>query len=109
MGITPIIRDDNGIPLTGRGSEIVTRRYTDVGQTPIDASFWVDVKEVVIHIEGSNVVATIIGTVAGSEAVHWTSDGVTLPPIQVARPPQKTIISIAVPAGSKNVSLVAWR
>jgi|UniRef100_A0A7C4AQQ8 hypothetical protein len=109
MGITPIIRDDNGVPLPGRGSEIVTRRYTNVGQTPIDAAFSVDVKEVIIHIEGANVVAEIVGAVPGSEAVHWTADGVTLPPIRVAMQAHKTIVSIAVPSGSRNVSVLAWR
>ncbi len=109
MGITPIIRDDNGVPLPGRGSEIVTRRYANVGQTPIEASFWVDVKEVIIHIEGSNVLATIVGAVPDSEVVYWTSDGATLPPLRVAQPAHKTIVSLAVPSGTKSVSLLAWR
>jgi len=109
MGITPIVRDDNGIPLPGRGSETVTRRYTNVDQTPLEVSFWVDVKEVVIHIEGGTEIASITGTVAGSEPVRWTSDGATLPPIRVAQPPQKTIVLIAAPYGSKNVSVLAWR
>ena len=109
MGITPIIRDDNGVPLAGRGSETITRRYTNVGQTPQEISFGVDVKEVVIHIEGNTEIAVLTGAAAGSQAVHWTADGVTLPPIRVAQPPGKTIVSIAVPSGSKNVSVLALR
>jgi hypothetical protein len=109
MGITPIIRDDNGIPLAGRGSQIVTKRYVDVGQTPQDIAFSVDVKEVVIHLEGATIQATLTGTASGSEPINWTSDGVTLPPIAVAGLALETLLSVATPSGARNVSVLAWR
>lgn len=109
MPIQPIVRDDNGLALPDRGSEIVTRRYAGVGTGGSAVTFDVDVKEVLVHIEGAVVAATFTGTVAGSDPVNWTSDGETLPPLPVVKEAGKPVVTVAAPSGTINISVVAWR
>ena len=109
MPILPTIRDDNGNPLAGRGSEIVTKRYSGVDTSGQAISLGVDVKEVLIHIEGNTEAARFTGTVSGSDQVRITQDGVTLAPVPVVKEADESIITVAAPSGSVNVSVIAWR
>lgn len=109
MPIQPIVRDDNGFALPDRGSETVTKRYSDVGTSGVAVSFDVDVKEVLIHIEGTIVAATFTGTVSGSETVNWTSDGETLPALSIVKEAGTPVVMVAAPSETINVSAVAWR
>ena len=85
MGIWPILRDDNGFALPGYGSELVTRRYSGVGINGQAISLGVDVKRVVVHVEGSTIQAKFNGTVPGSQEINWTSDGTTLPELTLVK------------------------
>jgi hypothetical protein len=109
MPIQPIVRDDNGFALPDRGSETVTKRFSDVGTGGTAITFDVDVKEVLIHIEGAVVTATLTGTVSGSDAVNWTSDGETLPTLPLVKEAGQTVVTVAAPSGTVNVSAIAWR
>ncbi len=109
MAITPVLRDDNGNPLTNRGSEVITKRYANVGTTGQAISLTVDVKEVLIHIEGSVEAARFTGTVSGSEQVRITHDGVSLHRLALVKEPNSTIMTVAAPSGTVNVSVIAWR
>lgn len=109
MAITPILRDDNGFALVGRGSELYTRRYTGIGIGGQVISAAVDVKEVILHIEGETVAVKLSGTVPGSEEILWTSDGRTLPPLKIVREAGQSICTLAAQSGTINVSVIAWR
>jgi len=109
MPIQPILRDDNGFPLSDRGSELITKRYANVGTQGQAVSFDVDVKAAVIHIEGTNVKATLTGPGAESEAINWTTDGLTFPVIPVVKEANNPIATVAASSGTINVSVLAWR
>ena len=109
MGIWPILREDNGFALPGYGSELVTRRYSGVGIIGQAISLGVDVKRVVVHVEGSTIQAKFNGTVPGSQEINWTSDGTTLPELTLVKEADSTIITVASSSGSINVSVMAWR
>lgn len=109
MGVQPVLRDDNGLPLIGRGSEIFTKRFVGISTAGLAISASVDVKEAVLHIEGSTVKAKITGGVPGSEEISWTSDGLTLPALPVVKAAGESILTLTAPSGTLNVSLIAWR
>ena len=109
MPILPIIRDDNGNPLFGRGCEVVTKRYTGVDTSGQPIALGIDVKEVVIHIEGDIEVARFTGTVSGSDQVRITQDGVTLEPLPVIKEAGEPIVTVASPSGSIDLSVIGWR
>jgi hypothetical protein len=109
MGIQPVLRDDNGCALLDYGSELFTRRYSGVGADGQAMSLGVDVKRVVIHIEGSTVRARFLGTVQGSESINWTSDGLTLPELSLVKEADQRVLTVAAPSGTINVSIMAWR
>jgi len=109
MAIQPVFRDDNGLPLTDKGSELFTKRFVGISTAGLAVSAPVDLKEVVLHIEGSTVKAKITGSVPGSEEISWTSDGVTLPPLPVVKAAGEPICTITAPSETLNVSLIAWR
>ncbi|MEW6350467.1 MAG: hypothetical protein AB1646_15495 [Thermodesulfobacteriota bacterium] len=109
MGIRPTLRDDNGIPLTGRGSEVVTRRFAGVGTAGQAISLPVDVKEVLVHIEGLTELARFTGTAAGSEQVRLTADGLSLEDLPLVVEADTTLLTVAAPSGTVNVSVVGWR
>jgi hypothetical protein len=109
MGIQPTLRDDNGIALTGRGSEIITRRYAGVGTSGQAITLPVDVKEVLVHVEGTSELARVAGTAAGSEQARITSDGKTLGNFPVVKEAGQTVLTVAAPTGTINVSIIAWR
>ena len=109
MPIKPILRDDNGLALVDKGSEVITKRFTGVGTEGQSISLGVDTKHVVIHIEGATVQAKITGTVDGSQEINWTSDGYSLPALNVVKEADDTIITFAAPSGTVDVSVLGWR
>ncbi len=109
MSIQPILRDDNGHPLFDRGSEIVTKRFTSVDAAGRNIVLDTDVKEVLIHVEGSIEAARLTGTAAGSEQIRLTSDGLTLSDVPIVREANQTIITVAAPSGAVDVSVIGWR
>ena len=109
MPIFPIIRDDNGNPLIGRGCEIVTKRFSGIDKSGQPIALGIDVKECVIHIEGDVEVARFTGTVSGSEQVRITKDGLTLAPLPVVKEAGEPIVTVAAPSGSIDLSVIGWR
>ncbi|MCA1961486.1 MAG: hypothetical protein LDL33_11900 [Desulfomonile sp.] len=109
MAILPTLRDDNGIPLTGRGTETVTKRFVGVTTTGQVIAMPVDVKEVLIHIEGATEAARFIGTASGSEQVRITSDGLTISELPIVAEADRDIIAVAAASGTVNVSVIGWR
>ncbi len=109
MAIQPTLRDDNGNPLTGRGSELVTKRVTGVDTTGQTISLGVDVKDILIHVEGSTELVRLTGTVSGSDQVRITQDGLTIEDLAVVKEADETIVTIAAPSGTINVSVIGWR
>jgi len=109
MAVQPVLRDDNGLPLTDRGTELFTKRFVGLSTSGLVISVPVDVKEVLLHVEGSSVKAKITGTVPGSEEISWTSDGLTLPPLPLVKAGAESICTVTAPSGTLNISLIAWR
>ncbi len=109
MGIRPTLRDDNGIPLPGRGSQVVTKRFTDVDTAGRAISLPVDVKEVLVHIEGLTEVARFTGTAPGSEQVRLTGDGLSLEDLPLVLEADSTVLTVAAPSGTVHVSVIGWR
>jgi len=107
--IHPIVRDDNGFALFDRGSEVITKRYSGIDTSGQFISFGVDVKGVVLHIEGNTPKTKLTGTITGSEEIVWTSDGVTLPEIRVVKQPNEPIMNLAAQSGTIDVSVLGWR
>lgn len=109
MTIRPIARDDNGHPLAGHGTETVTRRFTDVDTGGQAVSLGTDVKEALIHIEGAIEVIRFTGSADGSEQIRITQDGTTLGDVPIVKEANGTIITVAAPSGTVNVSVIGWR
>jgi len=109
MSIQPILRDDNGIALPGYGTELLTKRYSGVDTSGRLIAFGSDVKNVIVHIEGTELIARFSGTASGSEEILWTSDGQTLPDFRLIRQAQDPVIHVAANSGTINVSVLAWR
>lgn len=109
MSIHPTIRDGNGNPLTDRGTEIITKRFTGVDSAGVNIVLNLDIKEALVHIEGNSAVARFTGAAAGSEQVTITSDGLTLERISVVKEAGESLIHVAAPSGSFNVSVIGWR
>jgi hypothetical protein len=109
MSIRPILRDDNGLALPNYGSELITKRYSGVTTSGRAITFDVDVKNVIVHLEGTTAKARFSGTAAGSEEIVWTSDGLTLPEVRVVKEAQAPIMTVAAHSGTINVSVMAWR
>ena len=108
MALTPLPRDAYGKPLSA-GTETVTRRITGIDTGGSDITLPVDIKHVLVHIEGGTEVVRFTGTAAGSTQVRITSDGLTLEDVPIALEPDTTIITVAAPTGTINVSVVGWR
>ncbi len=65
----PVPVDANGKTLFDRGTQWFTRRYAGIDTTGFDGiSFPYDVKEFLIHIEGSSAVGIIRGTLPGGKS-----------------------------------------
>jgi hypothetical protein len=109
MTIRPILRDDNGVALPGYGSELLTKRYSGVSTSGRAIAFDLDVKTVIVHLEGSSVAAKLTGNASGSDEIVWTSDGRTLPELRVIGEAQQALITVAAHSGTMNVSVLAWR
>jgi hypothetical protein len=109
LGIRPTLRDDNGTPLTGRGSEVVTKRFVGVDTAGQTISLPVDVKEVLVHIEGTTEIARITGTAPGSQQVRLTGDGLSLEDLPIVVQADAAIITVAAPSGTVNLSVIGWR
>ncbi len=109
MGILPTLRDDNGAPLVTRGSETITKRIAAVDTTGTAISLAADVKEVLIHVEGSSEAARFTGTISGSEQIRFTSDGMTVPALPIVVESGETVITVAAPTGTIDVSVIGWR
>jgi hypothetical protein len=108
MSYTPVPVDDNGVKMPDRWTELYTQREASVSTVLTAISLPVDVKEVWIHVEGSNQVLVMKGTVANSESIYLTSDGewFSVPVCAVAG---ATIIYAAAPTGTVNLSILAGR
>ncbi len=109
MPIYPTLRDDNGNPLIGRGSEVVTKRFTGVDTVGQAIFLSIDVKEILIHIEGGSETVRLTGTVEGSDEVRITNDGLTLEEVGIVKEAGETIVSVAAPSGTVDVSVIGWR
>lgn len=108
MALTPLPRDANGKPLSA-GTETVTTRVTDVDTNGTAVILPVDVKHVLIHVEGSIEAVRLTGTASGSDQIRITSDGLTLEDVPIAVDANTAIITVAAPAGTIDVSVVGWR
>ncbi|MEW6532936.1 MAG: hypothetical protein AB1473_19050 [Thermodesulfobacteriota bacterium] len=109
MPILPTVRDDNGNPLIGRGSELFTTRFSDIDTNGQAITMEIDVKGVLVHIEGNTEVARLTGTVAGSEPARFTQDGLTVEHLPLVKQSGETLLTVAAPSGTVNVSVLAWR
>jgi len=109
VAILPTLRDDNGIPLAGRGTETITKRFVGVTTSGQAVAMPVDVKEMLIHIEGATEVVRFTGTASGSEQVRITSDGLTISELPIVAEADQSIITVAAPSGTVNVSVIGWR
>lgn len=108
MALTPLPRDANGKPLSA-GIETVTKRIIDVSTDGSDITLPVDVKHVLIHVEGSTEIVRFTGTAPGSSQVRITSDGLTLEDVPIALEADTEIITVAAPTGTISVSVIGWR
>jgi hypothetical protein len=109
LNIYPTQRDDNGHALMGHGSEVITKRFTSIGTGGQAISLGIDVKEVLVHIEGSIEKVRFTGTADASEEIIITQDGVTLEHLPIVAPANQEIITVAAPTGMVNVSVMGWR
>jgi hypothetical protein len=109
LPIIPTTRDDNGNPLIGQGSELFTTRFSGVDTSGRAITLAVDVKGVLVHIEGSTEVARLTGTVNGSEPARFTQDGLTMEHLPLVKQSGETLLTVAAPSGTVNVSVLAWR
>ncbi len=109
MPLKPLKRDDNGVPLHGHGSEIVTKRFTSVGSAGQSLTLPIDVKSFVIHYEGITEVGRYTGSSDDSDQIRLTSDGLSLSDMDVSVPAGESLGEIAAPAGTVNVSVIGWR
>jgi hypothetical protein len=109
MAILPTRRDGNGLPLHGRGTELITKRFTGIGTSGVDISLGADVKEALLHVEGATEAVRITGTAAGSEEIRITGDGLTIEDIALVREAGETIARVAAPSGTIDVSVMGWR
>ena len=110
MTIRAVPQDINAWKLADRGRELFTIRYPSCDATtgvPITFQYN-DVKEVMIHIESGNVVATITGALAHSAPANLTDGGVTftLPLVSALGVP---LFTVKAPTGTIAVSVFAWR
>ncbi|MBM4327949.1 MAG: hypothetical protein FJ118_12390 [Deltaproteobacteria bacterium] len=109
MSILPTIRDDNGNTLVGHGTELFTTRYSGVDTSGRAIALAIDVKGVLVHIEGSAEVARLTGTVSGSEPARFTQDGLTVEHLPLVKQSGETLLTVAAASGAVNVSVLAWR
>ncbi|MEW6113781.1 MAG: hypothetical protein AB1664_16740 [Thermodesulfobacteriota bacterium] len=109
MAILPTVRDDNGNPLIGHGSELFTTRFSGVDTNGRAIVLAIDVKGVQVHMEGSTEIARLTGTVAGSEPARLTQDGLTIEHLPLVKQSGETLLTVAAPSGTVNVSVLAWR
>lgn len=109
MSIKPIARDDNGSPLIDRGTELYTKRYANVNTAGVSIELPLDVKSVLIHVEGSIEGARLVGSALGSEEARLTWDGLSLGEVDVVTEAGKALGAIKAPSGTINVSIFAWR
>ena len=108
MALTPLPRDANGKPLSA-GIETVTQRITGVDTGGSAITLPVDVKHVLIHVEGHSEVVRFTGTASGSTPVRITSDGLTLEDVPIAVEADTAIITVTAPTGTVDVSVIGWR
>jgi hypothetical protein len=109
MSIKPILRDDNGLPLSDRGTELFTTRYAGIGVAGVSMELPLDVKSVLIHVEGAIEKARIIGAASGSQEARLTSDGISLGEVDIVVEAGKTLATLKAPSDTINVSVFAWR
>ncbi|MBI5248433.1 MAG: hypothetical protein HY912_02965 [Desulfomonile tiedjei] len=104
----PVPRDDNGHPLVDRGTELFTQRIASLGTDMSGLALPIDFKEVMFHVESGPEVLHLSGTVEGSSTARLTVSGFswTVPVIAASG---HTIVHVAAPSGTCNVSIFAWR
>lgn len=108
MAVKPTRRDGNRQVLHGHGTETITKRVTGITTAGSDISLTMDVKSLLIHVEGSTDVLYMTGTHADSEEIHLTSDGFTFSDFDVVVEENTTIITLAAPADTIDVSIIGW-
>jgi hypothetical protein len=104
----PVPLDANGHPLLSRGSELFTYRFQGLGSAFTDVTLPIDIKQALIHVEAGNEVLHVLGSVPGSTEARWTDAGSALS-FPVAMEAGSIICTLAIPTGTKNVSVFAWR
>lgn len=104
----PVPRDDNGHALADRGTELFTDRIANLSTGMSGTALPIDFKEIMLHVESGTEVLYVSGTVAGSSTARLTASGFswTIPVIAASG---QSMIHIAAPSGTCNVSLFAWR
>lgn len=100
--------DGRGYALADRGTELYTTRVEDIPTTGTAISLPVDVKEILIHIEGSTTYGTMLGTAPGSVAAKLT-DGHWFPTVPICKNAEETIVTLASDSATIKVSIWAWR
>ena len=101
--------DENLNKLFDRGSELYTTRFTGVdSSTGLDLALDYDFKEIWIHKEGSSPIFSITGTLDGSVAATWTSDGYTLV-LPICKEADDPLGNWKAPSGTMTLSVFAWR
>jgi len=88
-------------------ADTYTYRYAAVGVAGQVLNFPFEVQEVTVHIEGSTVVATLLGNRDGSTAAQITSDGTSISLPGGRR--NHDLWTVAAPSGTIDVSILAWR
>jgi hypothetical protein len=104
----PVPRDDNGHPLTDRGTELFTYRIAGQDTTLSTLALPTDLKEIMLHVESGTEILHVNGTVPGSTTARLTSGGHswTIPITAASGVP---LAQIAAPSGTANISVFAWR
>ena len=104
----PVPRDDNGLALTDRGTELFTHRISGLSTDMSGIALPTDFKEVMFHVESGTEVLHLTGTVAGSTTARLTSAGVNWT-VPVTAAAGQTFVNAAAPSGTCDVSIFAWR
>jgi hypothetical protein len=104
----PVPRDDNGHALVDRGTELFTKRISDLGTTMSGIALPTDFKEVMFHVEAGDEALHVSGTVPGSSTARLTAAGYswTVPVIAASG---QIVVHVAAPSGTCNLSIFAWR
>lgn len=108
MSLLPVPSDANGNKLPDRGTELFTTRVEGIPTTGTEISLPVDIKEILVQVEGSTTYCTVLGTAPGSVAAKVT-DGHWLPTFPLCKTADSLILTLASDSSTIKVSIWAWR